>query len=301
MSVMQKMREMEAATMTVAAAIPTYNRLELLKLTVHSLRNQTRKPDEIIIVNTGTSDDTAEWLSRQNDLFVVTQPNSGATGGFFSTIKIGYERKHDWILCLDDDAVLREDALEKMIDNPHFLSSSTGFLCCRVVDPEGRTYMTPVPIDPFPKSYNKCMKWYDTMCECMCVRVGYANWAGFMVSREAVRRCGLPIREFFIEECDKEYSERIARKMLGYCVLNAVVVHYQAKIGGDYRKLYQARNRFARILIADMPVRNKIYRVFKSTGWLVVRILFGGYPAKCFLWALWGLFTFRPKIEFVDV
>ena len=58
--------------MTVAAAILTHNRLELLKLSVRSLRNQTRKPDEIIIVNNGSTDGTAEWLSKQNDLFVVT-------------------------------------------------------------------------------------------------------------------------------------------------------------------------------------------------------------------------------------
>jgi GT2 family glycosyltransferase len=282
--------------MTVAAAILTHNRLELLKLSVRSLRNQTRKPDEIIIVDNGSTDGTAEWLSTQNDLFVVTQPNSGSAGGFFSAMKSGYERKHDWVFCLDDDVVPLEDALEQLTSNPYFLSSNTGFLCCRVVDPERKTYMTPMPIDPFPK-------WYDTIGKCMCVRVGNANFAGFMVGREAMRRCGLPIKEFFIWEEDREYSERIARSMLCYCVLNSVVVHYQGKIGGNFRvkQLYQARNKFARVIIADIAIYKKVYFIFKYMGWLVVSILFRKYPLKCFFWALWGLFVFRPKIEFLDI
>jgi GT2 family glycosyltransferase len=281
--------------MTVVAAILTHNRLELLKRSVDALRNQTRKPDEIIVVNNGSTDGTAEWLSKQDDLFIVTQPNSGSAGGFFSAMKTGYEHKHDWVFCLDDDVIPLEDALEKLISSPYFRSSNTGFLCCRVVDPEGKTYMTPMPIDPFPE-------WYDTIAKCTCIRVGNGNFAGFMVGREAIRRCGLPIREFFIWEEDREYSERISRKMPCYCVLNSVVVHYQGKVGGNFgvKQLYQARNRFARVMIADIALHQKAYFIFKYIGWLVVSILIRKYSWKCFLWALWGLVVFRPKIEFVD-
>lgn len=289
--------------MTIAAAIPTFNRLEQLKLSVHSLRNQTRRPDEIIIVNNGSTDGTAEWLSMQDDLLVVTQPNSGGAGGFFTAMRIGYKRGHDWIFCLDDDAVPLKDALEKLINSPYFSTSSTGILCCRVVDPERRTYMTPMPIDPFPRSYDECMKWYDNIGESMCVRVGNANYVGFMVSREAIGRCGLPIREFVIQEDDREYSERIARKMACYCVLNSVIVHYQDKVSANSRvkQLYLTRNRFARVMISDIATSKKAYFIFKYTGWLVVNVLFRKYPVKCIFWALWGLFAFRPKIELLDV
>jgi rhamnopyranosyl-N-acetylglucosaminyl-diphospho-decaprenol beta-1,3/1,4-galactofuranosyltransferase len=290
------LKSLKGAAMTVAAAILTHNRLELLKECVGSLRKQTRVPDEIIIVNNGSTDGTAEWLSSQKDLFVVTQPDNGSSGGFLTAIKTGYERQHDWIYCLDDDAIPLEDALEKISKSPYFFSSDTGFLCGRVVDSERKTYMTPVPIDPFPR-------WYDTIGESMCIRVGEACFPGLMVSREAVKRCGLPIREFFIMDDDREYSERIARRMPGYCVLDSVVVHYQAKVptGWGMKQLYQARNRFARIVISDMALHKKAWYIFKYTGWLVMNILFRKYPLRCFVWALWGLFAFRPKIEFVDV
>src|ERR1700687_5765599 len=124
----------------------------------------------------GSTDGTAEWLSSQKDLFVVTQLDSGSSGGFLTAIKTGYERQHDWIYCLDDDAIPLEDALEKIINSPYFFSPNIGFLCGRVVDSERKTYMTPMPIDPFPR-------WYDTIGECMCTRVGEACFPGLMVSR----------------------------------------------------------------------------------------------------------------------
>jgi GT2 family glycosyltransferase len=281
--------------MMVAAAIVAYNKVELLKLGVSSLRTQTHPPDEIIIINNESTDGTAEWLAEQEDLFVVHQPNSGSAGGFFSALKIGYERKHDWIFCMDDDVVLLEDTLEKLLKSPHSASSSTGFLCCRVVDPERRTYMTPMPTEVFPR-------WYDSIGESMCIRVGEACWAGLMINREAIRRCGLPIREFFTWEEDREYSERVARKMPCYCVLDSVVVHYQGKVLRDSRvkQLHQARNKFARVIISDIPTRTKAYYIAKYCGWLAASIIVRKYPLRCLMWAVWGLFAFRPKIQFID-
>jgi GT2 family glycosyltransferase len=280
--------------MRVAAAVLTHNRLELLRGSIQALRRQTRKPDEIIVVNNGSTDGTAEWLDTQTDLFVVTQPNNGSAGGFYSAMKIGYEREHDWIFCLDDDVVPRADALQKLLDNPYSSRKDTGFICSRVVDAGRNTYMTPAPADPFPK-------WYDTIGEHMCIRVGNGNFAGFMVSSEALKRCGLPIKEFFIWEEDREFSERIASAMQCYCALTSVVIHYQGRIGGNFnmKRLYQARNKFARVMISNTSHKTKAYYLLKYAGWLLVSILFRNYPLRCSLWAAWGLFAFRPKIEFV--
>ena len=48
----------------VSVIIPTYNRVELLKQTVESVRCQTYSDYEIIIVNDGSTDGTAEWLQE---------------------------------------------------------------------------------------------------------------------------------------------------------------------------------------------------------------------------------------------
>ena len=46
----------------ICAIVVTYNRLELLKLTIERLLNQTRKLDEIIIINNASTDGTNEFL-----------------------------------------------------------------------------------------------------------------------------------------------------------------------------------------------------------------------------------------------
>jgi len=98
----------------VAAVVVTFNRLELLKQCLRSLRNQTRKPDEIFVINNNSSDGTAEWLSHQADLTVITQKNSGSAGGQHTGIKTAYEKGFEWCWCIDDDCIAKENALQKL-------------------------------------------------------------------------------------------------------------------------------------------------------------------------------------------
>ena len=48
----------------VVAAVVTFNRLELLKQSINALRNQSKKPDAILVVNNSSTDGTGEWLER---------------------------------------------------------------------------------------------------------------------------------------------------------------------------------------------------------------------------------------------
>jgi glycosyltransferase involved in cell wall biosynthesis len=61
----------------VSVIIPTYNRLNLLKATVESVRNQNFRDFEIIVVNDGSTDGTRDWLKAQQDILSVSQANSG--------------------------------------------------------------------------------------------------------------------------------------------------------------------------------------------------------------------------------
>jgi glycosyltransferase involved in cell wall biosynthesis len=61
----------------ISVIIPTFNRLHLLEQTVESVRKQTFRDFEIIVVNDGSTDGTREWLSRQEDLRILHQENRG--------------------------------------------------------------------------------------------------------------------------------------------------------------------------------------------------------------------------------
>jgi glycosyltransferase involved in cell wall biosynthesis len=63
---------------TFSVIIPTYNRLPLLKLTLQSVWRQTFTDYEVIVVDDGSTDDTAAWLSEvASKVKLIRQPNSG--------------------------------------------------------------------------------------------------------------------------------------------------------------------------------------------------------------------------------
>ena len=66
--------------MKITAVVVTFNRLELLKKGIESLRKQARLSN-IIVVNNGSTDGTDKWLATQTDLRVINQENVGGSGG----------------------------------------------------------------------------------------------------------------------------------------------------------------------------------------------------------------------------
>ena len=61
-------------TETVAAVVLTFNREEMLKKVIYSMKNQTRKVNEIIVVFQGGAT-TVEWLKQEGGLYIHQQEN----------------------------------------------------------------------------------------------------------------------------------------------------------------------------------------------------------------------------------
>ena len=69
------------------AVVVSYNRSNLLAACIDALRNQTRKPDAILVVNNGSTDNTEAWLQQQQDIFFITQKNKTNAGTMLSVEK----------------------------------------------------------------------------------------------------------------------------------------------------------------------------------------------------------------------
>src|SRR5438132_9146990 len=64
--------------MLISIVIPTYNRIRLLRETIESIRTQTAKDFELIVVDDGSTDETREYLVAQGStLRFVRQENRG--------------------------------------------------------------------------------------------------------------------------------------------------------------------------------------------------------------------------------
>ena len=102
---------MDNSTLNVSVIIPTYNRKNLLKRALHSVISQTFVPQEIIVVDDGSSDRTKDWVSeRFPDVRYIYQDNSGVSSARNAGIK---EAKGSWIAFLDSDDEWMTNKLEQ--------------------------------------------------------------------------------------------------------------------------------------------------------------------------------------------
>jgi GT2 family glycosyltransferase len=204
---------------SIAVVVVTYNRLALLQECIAALHGQTRPPDEIIVVNNGSTDGTADWLAAQADLTVVTQGNLGSSGGQYAGIRTAYQKGHGWFWCMDDDTIPESEALERLTVSPYFRDARTGFLSSVVLWTDGQPHLG----NELCPSH--ATEWCKTVLDDRCVRVTYSTFVSLLLCRVAVSAVGLPIKELFIWGDDHEYTGRISAKYVNYCVLDSRVIH----------------------------------------------------------------------------
>jgi glycosyltransferase involved in cell wall biosynthesis len=106
-------------TPDVTVVVPVYNPGEFLDRCIDGVVNQTLSPErrEVIFVNDGSTDNSAERLDRLSAQFpyvrVIHQPNSGWPG---KPRNVGIEHaRGDYIFFCDHDDHLEEQALERML------------------------------------------------------------------------------------------------------------------------------------------------------------------------------------------
>lgn len=233
----------------IAAVVVTYNRLSLLQECIASLRNQTRKLDEIIIVNNSSTDGTLDWLNQQKDLTVITQENSGSAGGQHTGIKTAYEKGCDWIWCMDDDCRISETALSELVNH---LQQNT-VLNCIVLSKSDSNKLAFGLYDLTDKIFYEN---YSVAKKKDCI--DYASlFNGTLLPAKLVEKIGLPIQELFIKGDEIEYFHRIKKnKFITKTIPTSLLFHPTPKIKiiktplfnhrfeflDSIRRYYRARN-----------------------------------------------------------
>ena len=96
----------------ISVVIPTYNRARLLGEAIESALAQTRPPDEIVVVDDGSTDATPEVLARfASRVRAVRQDNAGEAAARNRGVA---EARGEWIAFLDSDDLWEPDALERL-------------------------------------------------------------------------------------------------------------------------------------------------------------------------------------------
>jgi glycosyltransferase involved in cell wall biosynthesis len=92
----------EARPMTVSAVIPTFNRLGYIRRAIDSALAQTVPVDEVLVIDDGSTDGTADVLEAEygTRVRVIRQGNAGVSGARRRGVQ---EARGEWIAFLDSD------------------------------------------------------------------------------------------------------------------------------------------------------------------------------------------------------
>lgn len=104
-------------TVRCSLIVPAYNVEPFLPACINSLRNQTEREIEIVIVNDGSTDSTgqcaADFAARDTRIRVVNRPNGGLSAARNSGLQVA---KGDYIIFLDSDDWAEPDLVSRMTE-----------------------------------------------------------------------------------------------------------------------------------------------------------------------------------------
>ena len=98
----------------IGVLIVTFNNAEMLRSVIGAVVSQTRRPDEIVVIDNASPDNTREVVKEFQDVrYIRLDENTGSAGGFHEGIKTAVEN-NDFVMILDDDIGLESNAIEIM-------------------------------------------------------------------------------------------------------------------------------------------------------------------------------------------
>lgn len=98
--------------MQISVVIPTYNRYEFLKRALHSVFAQTYLPNEVIVIDDGSTDNTENIHHDFPTIKYIYQDNKGVSSARNLGIK---NAQNGWIAFLDSDDEWHKDKLQEQV------------------------------------------------------------------------------------------------------------------------------------------------------------------------------------------
>jgi len=142
----------------ISIIIPTYNRYDFLLEAVQSVKNQSYKNFELIIVDDGSTDKTSE-LSERKDLVYLKQENKGPAAARNAGVKLA---AGEWIAFLDSDDLWHKEKLQKQLD---FINNNTD---CKIVYTDELWFRKGVRVNK-KNIHKKYSGWIYSYCLKLCI------------------------------------------------------------------------------------------------------------------------------------
>ncbi len=248
---------------SVCAVIVTHNRCQLLQQCLQAVLAQSRAPERVLVVDTASTDGTAEMLRSLPAVDVLRlDENVGGAGGFAAGMQDAFAGGYEWLWLMDDDTIAEPSALLALLEPLDRLDGlpAPDILASRVLWTDGRLHPKNYPAPRFEQSSN------DVFVEAVgrgLLSIRLASFVSILVHRDAISRCGLPDARYFMWGDDGEYTARLLRTGTGYTVPASIVHHHTARPESVHhdrtgRYFYEVRNKCLQIRSGSFTPREKV-------------------------------------------
>lgn len=227
--------------MSHAAVVVSYNRIELLKKCLHALENQTHPLDEVIVVDNGSTDGSADYVEAEHPDVTLfrTGANLGGAGGFAWGVEIALAHGHDTAWLMDDDAEPELDAAAPLIATFERMNPRPAFLASLVTTQRGAVNRNNSP------EISQDTAEQVRASELGGVAIDSATFVGVMINLHEAATTHLPLDDFFIWFDDLEYTNRLSHRGFAMMLMQSMINHPAIKpVRKDMagRLFYFARN-----------------------------------------------------------
>jgi glycosyltransferase involved in cell wall biosynthesis len=122
----------------ISAVIPAFNRGRTIGRAIESALAQTRPPIEIVVVDDGSTDNTAAAVATYGDsVRYVYQPNAGASAARNRGVE---SATAPWVAFLDSDDYWSDDHLERMAEAISATAGAAAFYFADMVTDDGTSW-----------------------------------------------------------------------------------------------------------------------------------------------------------------
>ncbi len=201
----------------ISVVIPAFNRRELLPRAINTVLKQTRQPQEIIVVDDGSTDGTAEMVGQDFSLVhLVVQKNRGVSAARNAGIN---RATGDWLAFLDSDDAWQPQKLERQME---LLARHGEMKICHT----GETWLKNGRPISQKKKHRKPSGWIFQKCLELCA----ISPSSVLIKREVFDLVGL--FDESLPACeDYDLWLRISARFEIHCVEEPLTVKYGGHAG----------------------------------------------------------------------
>lgn len=219
--------------MVLSIIIPVFNQVRFTKICMKSLRATRPEDSETIVVDNGSSDGTALYLSSSHDITVINNDkNLGCAAAWNQGIKASHGQ---WVAVLNNDIILAPGWFEGLLD-------FAGEKKAAIVSPACMEGEYNYDIVSYSKDFTARMRRVS--------RMGVAHGMCFMVRREVFDKVGLFDENFRIGQYeDADFFRRAKRAGYVLGTTGGSFLHHFGVVTQDYvrkelhENTYEAENR----------------------------------------------------------